>query len=46
MLRNREIMEPVHIDSESNKADIFTKILPPSTFVQLRDSMMEEVTLP
>ena len=29
-----------HIDSKANLADLFTKILPTSTFPQLRDQLM------
>ena len=42
-LRSRDIIEPVHVDSESNLADICTKIHPPQVFVQLRDMMMVDI---
>ena len=40
MLRNKSILEAVHIPSAENLADIFTKILPVRTFKNLRDAFM------
>ena len=39
-LRDRNICTPVHIPSEDNLADIFTKILPRPTFIRLRDQIL------
>ncbi len=40
MLRDRRICIPTHVDSEFNKADIFTKILCSPVFKRLRDYLM------
>ena len=40
VLRNKDILKPVHVDSKDNVADLFTKILPRGTFERLRDSIM------
>ena len=40
LLRDKSIIEPVHVDTSENLADIFTKILPPATFIGLRDRCM------
>ena len=40
VLRDKEILKPVHVDSKDNVADLFTKILPRGTFERLRDSIM------
>ena len=40
VLRNKEILEPVHVDSKYNVADLFTKILPVGTFERIRDMIM------
>ncbi len=42
-LRNKDIIDPVHVDSELNLADLCTKIHSPQVFVQLRDMMMVDV---
>ena len=39
-LRNKSIIIPVHVPTEDNLADLFTKILHEPTFVKLRDQMM------
>ena len=39
-LRDKNIVNPVHIDTELNRADMFTKILPTKTFVGHRDALM------
>jgi hypothetical protein len=41
-LRNKDVLIPKHVDTQSNVADIFTKILAPSTFIKLRDMVMIE----
>lgn len=40
VLRDRELLIPVHIDSKDNLADIFTKILEIETFTHLRSKLM------
>ena len=40
MLRDKSILKPVHVNTALNKADMFTKILPVSTFLRLRDMIM------
>jgi hypothetical protein len=40
MLRDKDICNPVHVDTKKNLADIFTKILPKADFERLRDSCM------
>ena len=40
MLRDKDICNPVHVDTKKNLADIFTKILPAGDFERLRDSCM------
>ena len=40
VLRNKEILKPVHVDSKYNVADLFTKILPVGTFERIRDMIM------
>ncbi len=42
MLRDRDIMTPVHVDSKDNFADILTKILDVGTFTYLRAQIMYE----
>ena len=42
MLRNKALIKPVHVPSEDNLADIFTKILPRTVFTNLRDRMMHK----
>ena len=44
-LRDRNICIPVHIPTEDNLADIFTKILPRQTFVKFRDQLLFEYDL-
>ena len=39
-LRDSNIVKCVHVSSEFNKADIFTKALDTETFVRLRDTML------
>jgi hypothetical protein len=39
-LRDSKIVKCVHVSSEFNKADIFTKALDTETFVRLRDTML------
>jgi hypothetical protein len=39
-IRNKGILKPLHVNTKVNKADIFTKILPTSTFLKLRDMIM------
>ena len=41
-LRNRDIMTPVHIDSELNDADLFTKILARGPFEKVHNRVMVE----
>ena len=40
MLRNKALIRPVHVPSEDNLADIFTKILSRTVFINLRNRMM------
>ena len=40
VLRDSNIVKCVHVSSEFNKADIFTKALDTETFVRLRDTML------
>ena len=40
VLRNKEILIPKHVNTDLNVADIMTKILPPSTFTNLRSLIM------
>ena len=40
MLRNKDIVVPVHVDTEVNIADFFTKILSAPRFKTLRDMFM------
>ena len=40
-LRDKNIVNPVHIDTDLNRADIFTKILPSKTFTGHRDALMK-----
>ena len=42
VLRDREILIPVHVDTKENLADIFTKILDIQTFVYMRSRLMFE----
>ena len=39
-LRNKDIFVPVHVDTEVNIADFFTKILSAPRFKTLRDMFM------
>ena len=41
MLRRKDIVKAQHVPSEHNLADIFTKILPKSTFTRLRDQLLK-----
>ena len=41
MLRRKDIVKAQHVPSEHNLADIFTKILPKSTFIRLRDQLLK-----
>jgi hypothetical protein len=43
-LRDKSLLTPTHVKSADNLADLFTKILPPATFIRLRDHIMK--TLP
>ena len=40
-LRDKNIIKPVHIDTDLNRADIFTKILPTKVFQGHRDALMK-----
>ena len=40
MLRNKSLVKPLHVPSEDNLADIFTKILPKPAFTSLRDRLL------
>ena len=40
VLRNKDILKPVHVDSKDNVADLFTKILSRGVFERLRDLIM------
>jgi len=44
MLRNKDILRPVHVDTKLNVADLFTKILPVDDFIRLRDMIMVQRT--
>ena len=46
LLRDKEILKPVHVDTKLNVADIFTKILSAPDFMRLRDMMMIQHTAP
>ena len=39
-LRNKSVMYAVHVNTNDNLADLFTKILSAPKFVELRDQMM------
>ena len=41
ILRDKGIMKPAHVPIGENLADLFTKILPPVTFLRLRDLLMK-----
>ena len=41
-LRSRDIMTPVHVDSELDDADLFTKILARGPFEKARNRVMVE----
>jgi len=41
-LRDSGVVKVIHVDTESNLADIMTKILPVAVFTRLRDRMMIE----
>ena len=45
IIRNNSIAQPAHIDSSSNLADMFTKILPRVSFVKNRDAIMKCIKL-
>jgi hypothetical protein len=40
MLRNKDIIKPIHVDTKDNLADLFTKILPKNDFIRMRNKMM------
>ena len=40
-LRDKKLLVPVHIDTALNRADLFTKILPPKIFIIHRDELMK-----
>ena len=40
VLREKNIICPKHVDTKANLADLFTQILPPKTFLCLRDQVM------
>ena len=40
MIRNKNILLPLHVDTKDNMADLFTKILPLQDFIRLRDRIM------
>ena len=40
-LRDKKLLVPVHIDTALNRADLFTKILPPKVFIIHRDELMK-----
>ena len=42
MLRNKSLVKPLHVPSEDNLADIFTKILSKPTFTSLRDRLLHK----
>ena len=41
-LRDKNIVLPVHVHTDNNLADIFTKILDEDKFTQLRSKLMRE----
>ena len=41
-LRDKNIVLPVHVHTDNNLADIFTKILDENKFTQLRSKLMRE----
>ena len=45
VLRDKNISEPVHVPTEFNLADLFTKILPPHRFKLLRDRCLYRVPI-
>ena len=40
MLRNKSLVKPMHVPSEDNLADIFTKILPPDVHARLAKTLL------
>ena len=42
-LRNKDILRAIHVPTEWNLADIFTKILSVAVFTKLRDQMMHKL---
>ena len=40
VLRNKEVLLPIHVSSADNLADLFTKILDGQVFEKLRDLIM------
>ena len=42
-LRDKEIVIPTHVGTGENLADLFTKILPASSFLRLRNRIMREL---
>lgn len=42
-LRDKNIIVPKHVPTADNLAGLFTKILPASVFIRLRDQMMREL---
>ena len=42
ILRDRDILIPLHVDTKDNLADIFTKILDVVTFTRMRSRLMHE----
>ena len=45
-LRDKEVVECVHLDTKQNLADLFTKILPAQRFIELRDQCLKVLILP
>ena len=43
VLRDKELIQPVHVDSAFNYADLFTKILSTVVFTKMRDLMMHRI---
>ena len=41
-LRNKNIIQPAHVPTDDNLADLMTKILEKKTFVGLRERCMQE----
>ena len=39
-LRNKNIIKPIHVDTKDNLADLFTKVLPKTDFIRMRNKMM------